>query len=479
MRATVNRGTKFSPGNLLVCSKIHEYPAHARPYLRVAELFDRQFAHLDTKVPGVVLASGEVHGTHCAAYAFDASVKAGALTYEMGRAIASLIRDATQRGMPVIGLNESSGADVQSGIKSLHGYGEIFRAHAEAQGKILQVSAILGICCGGAVYAPALTDYILARKDSYYAVTGPKVANTVLGTRDGWRLGACEEWRKFYFIDHTDEGIIYAIQQLVKNHNKVTALPSSTARPQVGRYNSNDSLDRPIDSTVLEAWTEYYRKSFAFDITTIIKEICDNDGPQLIVRNGIAKELYTAYHTIGGVHVAILANNTKYNSGALTPEACDKGKLFIDEASRRGIPILTFVDTPGFIPTLQSERDLIEAKGAGLYSAYVHASVPKVTLVAGKGYGGAWVVMGGETTGAYCLKWPEAEIAVMGRKAAEAIKASYAETSFEEAEQIRALHGIIESPQNTRRVLFDRLTAQQYVRANPSYTFDDDFWPLS
>ncbi len=363
---------------------------------------------------GVVTGYGTIDGRIVYVYSQDFTVFGGSLSEAYAKKICKVMDQAMKVGAPVIGLNDSGGARIQEGVKSLAGYAEIFQRNINASGVIPQISAIFGPCAGGAVYSPALTDFILmSERNSYMFVTGPKVVKTVTGevvTVDelgGAHVHAAKSGVS-HFISETEEEGLMMIRKLL------SYLPSNNLEdpPMV---QCNDPIDRLEDSL------NYFIPSDPnkpYDVKDIIYAVVD-DNEFLEVHRHYAKNIVTGFAKFDGMPVGVVANQPSYLAGVLDIDASRKAARFVRFCDAFNIPLVTMVDVPGFLPGTQQEYGGIILHGAKLMFAYGEATVPKVTITLRKSYGGAHDVMSSkQLRGDINYAWPSAEIAVMGPKGA-------------------------------------------------------------
>ena len=321
---------------------------------------------------------------------------------------------AMKTGAPVIGLNDSGGARIQEGSNSLAGYAEIFERNILASGVIPQISAIFGPCAGGAVYSPALTDFILMTKEnSYMFLTGPKVVKTVTGEdvsvdKLGGAMVHATKSGVAHFVGDTEEETIKLIRDLM------SYLPSNNFEepPYVHTEDPIDRLEDSLNSIIPENPNEPY------DMKGVIEAIVD-DGKFLQVHEKFAPNLLVGFARFGGQAVGIVANQPKAMAGVLDSNASRKGGRFVRFCDAFNIPIVTLVDVPGFLPGTGQEYNGVIVHGAKMLFAYGEATVPKVTVTLRKSYGGAHIVMScKQLRGDFNYAWPTAQIAVMGASGA-------------------------------------------------------------
>lgn len=362
---------------------------------------------------GVVTGHGLVDGRPVFVFAQDFTVFGGALGEVHAQKIASVMDLAAQTGAPIIGLNDSGGARIQEGVVSLDGYGHIFHRNAIYSGVVPQLSVILGPCAGGAVYSPALTDFIfMVDKTSQMFITGPKVIESVTGERiSAEDLGGARVQEAVSGVAHfsapSEEDALARVRKLLG------FLPSSHRDSPPNRQQSfvpqvDESMFAlvPIDS---------HRP---YDIKQVIARLVD-DADFLEVQSLFARNVVVGFGRIGGYVVGVVANQPKVKAGGLDIDSSDKIARFIRFCDAFNIPLLTLEDVTGFIPGVNQEHGGIIRHGAKILYAYAEASVPKITVIVRKAYGGAYVAMNSKAIGADIVyAWPTAEVAVMGPEAA-------------------------------------------------------------
>jgi len=363
---------------------------------------------------GLVTGYGRIHGRLVYVFAQDFTVFGGSLSEENARKVCKIMDLALKSGAPVIGLNDSGGARIQEGVLSLGGYADIFLRNTLASGVVPQISAILGPCAGGAVYSPALTDFIfMADRISYMFVTGPEVIRTVTHeevTKEDLGGGLTHNSRSgvAHFLANDDAECLRMIRQLLRYipQNNADGVP---IHPTGDRW---DREDAALDSVVPE------ESNLPYDIKDIIHSIVD-DGVFFEVHEHWARNLVIGFAHMDGRSVGIVANQPAHLAGCLDIDSSVKGARFVRFCDAFNIPILTLEDVPGFLPGTNQEYGGIIRHGAKLLYAYAEATVPKITVITRKAYGGAYCVMGSKhlrTDINYA--YPAAEIAVMGPEGA-------------------------------------------------------------
>jgi len=363
---------------------------------------------------GVVTGHGTIDGRVVYVYAQDFTVFGGSLSETMAQKICKIMDMAMNVGAPVIGINDSGGARIQEGVTSLAGYAEIFERNILASGVIPQISAIFGPCAGGAVYSPALTDFIMMTEESSYMfVTGPKVVKTVTGEDisvadlGGADVHASKSGVSHFKVENEEEGLML-IRKLI------SYLPQNNLE-EAPVLECNDPIDRLDDQLNVIVPDN---PNLPYDIKDVIFSIAD-DGEFLEVHRNYAKNIITGFCRLDGQSVGVVANQPNYLAGVLDCDASRKAARFVQMCDAFNIPILTLVDVPGFLPGSGQEYAGIIIHGAKLMFAYGEATVPKVTVTLRKSYGGAHDVMScKQLRGDFNYAWPSAEIAVMGAKGA-------------------------------------------------------------
>ncbi len=363
---------------------------------------------------GVVTGYGTVNGRIVYVFAQDFTVFGGSLSETFAEKICKIMDLAMKNGAPVIGLNDSGGARIQEGIESLAGYAEIFLRNVMSSGVIPQISAVFGPCAGGAVYSPALTDFtVMVKNNSYMFLTGPKVVKSV--THEDVTVeelgGASVHATKSGVVHYAAESGADAIDYIKK---LLSFLPqNNTDNPPV--VPSDDPADREDDylNQIIPA-----NPNQAYDMREVIGSTVDN-GDFLEVHAEFAPNIIVGFARYDGYPVGIVANQPAYLAGVLDNDSSIKAARFVRFCDCFNIPVVTFVDVPGFLPGTNQEYNGIIRNGAKMLYAYAEATVPKVTVVTRKAYGGAYCVMSSKhLRGDINYAWPTAEIAVMGAKSA-------------------------------------------------------------
>ncbi|MFN7542475.1 MAG: acyl-CoA carboxylase subunit beta [Acidobacteriota bacterium] len=387
---------------------------------------------------GFVTGFGYIHGRLVYVFAQDFTVLGGSLSESNALKICKIMDMAMKNGAPVIGLNDSGGARIQEGVMSLAGYADIFLRNTLASGVVPQISAVLGPCAGGAVYSPALTDFIfMVDGTSHMFVTGPDVIRTVtheeVSKEDlGGGMTHNATSGVAHFLAPSDAGCLRQIRRLLE------FLPSNN-RDEAPRRSTDDPIDRmdpALDSLVPEDSSQPY------DIKDLISRVVD-DGDFLEIHEHFARNIVIGLGRLAGQTVGIVANQPAVLAGCLDIDSSVKAARFVRFCDAFHLPILTFEDVPGFLPGLAQEFGGIIRHGAKLLYAYAEATVPKVTVITRKAYGGAYCVMGSKHLRTDInLAYPSAEIAVMGAEGAvnivyrnELARASYPQQTREEKVQ--------------------------------------------
>lgn len=366
------------------------------------------------KGDGVITGFGRINGREVAIFAQDFTQLGGSLGLAHAKKIAYIMDRALEAKIPIIGLLDSGGARIQEGVDSLDGYGEIFKRNVKCSGIIPQISVILGPCAGGAVYSPALTDFIfMVDGISHMFVTGPNVVkaatgeevdlNTLGGSKaHAQKSGVC------HVIANSEQDCFRQVRELL------TFLPQNCKEKPI----CSSTLDVADRQTPLLEKLSSMDPGKPFRIHHVIWELAD-ENKFFEIHRDYAKNIITGFAKLGGEVVGIVANNSDYLGGALDLNASDKASRFVRMLNNFNIPILTLVDIGGYLPGLEQEHGGIIRHGAKLLYAYGEATVPKITLVIRKAYGGAYIAMGSKALGAdFNFALPSAEFAVMGPRGA-------------------------------------------------------------
>ena len=410
---------------------------------------------------GVITGYGTVNGRLVYVYSQDFTVFGGSLSESVANKICKVMDQAMKVGAPLIGFNDSGGARIQEGVNSLAGYAEIFQRNILASGVVPQISAIFGPCAGGAVYSPALTDFIMMTKNtSYMFVTGPKVVKTVTNEDvtvedlGGASVHASKSGVAHFAVENEEEGIAM-LRQLI------SYLPSNNMEepPYQPTEDPINRLEDALNSIIPDNPNKPY------DVKEVIHGIVDN-GEFLEIQQNYAPNIVVGFARFNGMSVGIVANQPKYLAGVLDINSSRKGARFVRFCDAFNIPIVTLVDVPGFLPGTGQEYGGIILHGAKLLYAYGECTVPKVTVILRKNYGGAYCVMScKQLRGDMNYAWPTAEIAVMGGKGAVEILMG---------REIKA----IEDPQKQAEFIAEKETEYRDAFANPyvaaKYGYIDD-----
>jgi len=374
------------------------------------------FGMADNKIPGdgVVTGYGMINGRLVFVFSQDFTVFGGALSEAHAEKICKIMDQAMKVGAPVIGINDSGGARIQEGVASLGGYAEVFQRNVMASGVIPQISLIMGPCAGGAVYSPAMTDFIFMVKDSSYMfVTGPEVVKTVTHeevSAEGLG-GAVTHTTKSGVADMAFENDVEALMLLRRFFNYLP-LSNREKAPFRESDDPSDRLDMSLDTLVPD------NPNKSYDMKELILKVVD-DGDFFELQPDYAKNIVIGFARLAGQSVGIVANNPMVLAGCLDIRSSIKAARFVRFCDAFNIPVLTFVDVPGFMPGTSQEYGGIIKHGAKLLYAYAECTVPKVTVITRKAYGGAYDVMSSKhLRGDVNFAWPSAEIAVMGAKGA-------------------------------------------------------------
>ena len=379
---------------------------------------------------GMVTGYGKIDGRLVFVYAYDFTAHGGSLSETNAAKIVKVQELALKNGAPVIALNDSGGARIQEGVNSLAGYASIFYQNTIASGVIPQISAILGPCAGGACYSPALTDFIfMVKEQSHMFITGPDVVKTVTNEEVGKEElgGAYTHSSKSgvtHFMCNNEEEALMSIRELL------SFLPSNNME-DAPLAPCADDIHRQVEAlqTVIPE-----DPNMPYDIKDIIEPVLDNQYFFEVMPH-FAKNVVVGFGRLGGRSVGIVANQPAYLAGVLDIDASDKAARFIRFCDCFNIPLITFEDVPGFLPGTVQEHNGIIRHGAKIVYAYAEATVPKVTLITRKAYGGAYIVMSSKPTGADVnLAYPQAEIAVMGAEGA--VNILYRKSTPEEKQEI-------------------------------------------
>ncbi len=366
---------------------------------------------------GVVTGWGTINGRKVYVFSQDFTVFGGSLSETHGLKICKIMDMAMQNGAPVIGINDSGGARIQEGVASLAGYAEVFQRNILASGVVPQISVIMGPCAGGAVYSPAMTDFIfMVRDSSYMFVTGPDVVKTVTNeVVTAEELGGASTHTKKSSV--ADGAFKDDVETLAEVRRLVDFLPASNREKPPVRPTFDDParIENSLDTLVPANPNQPY------DMKELISKIAD-EGDFFEIQPEHAGNILTGFIRLDGSTVGVVANQPMVLAGCLDIDSAKKAARFVRFCDAFDIPILTLVDVPGFLPGVAQEYNGIIKHGAKLLFAYGEATVPKVTIITRKAYGGAYVVMASKhLRGDINYAWPTAEVAVMGAKGAAEI----------------------------------------------------------
>ncbi len=363
---------------------------------------------------GVVTGYGEVNGETVFVFAHDFTVFGGSLGEVFAEKVTKVMDKAMETGAPIIGLNDSAGARIQEGIDSLAGYADIFHRNQQASGVVPQISAIMGPCAGGSVYSPAITDFVMmVEGTSHMFITGPDVIETVTGEEVGFdELGGA----KTHSTESGVADLTAADEEAALDDLRylLSYLPQNNMEdpPRVDPWDDPERADEELNEIVPDEPRKPY------DMTNVVDHVVDEDS-FFEVGEGFARNLVIGFGRLDGHSVGVVANQPRVNAGTLDIDSSVKGARFVRFCDAFNIPILTFVDVPGFMPGTDQEHNGIITHGAKLLYAYSEATVPLLTVITRKAYGGAYDVMASKHIGADVnYAWPTAEIAVMGPQGA-------------------------------------------------------------
>lgn len=393
---------------LLDADSFHEYDIFV-------EHAGTEFGMQNKELPGdgVIIGTGTICGNPVAVFAQDFTVAGGSLGLMHARKITKIMDYALNMRMPLIGINDSGGARIQEGVNALAGYGEIFFRNTMASGVIPQISVILGPCAGGAVYSPALTDFVfVVDKISKMFITGPEVIKTVLGEEISMEeLGGarvhCEQTGNAHFFAESEEECFRQIRQLlstIPQNNTQPAERTKPAEPLAKKY--------PIEKLVPGDPAQPY------DVRDVIRAM--SDGSEFVeVMELFAGNIVVGFGRVNGETVGFVANQPMVMAGVLDCDSSDKAARFIRFCDAFNVPIVTIEDLPGYLPGVDQEHAGVIRHGAKLLYAYSEATVPKITVILRKAYGGGYIAMNSRHLQAdFVFAWPQAEIAVMGPEGA-------------------------------------------------------------
>lgn len=369
---------------------------------------------LDAPGEGVVTGYGKINGRGVYVFAQDFTVFGGALGEMHAKKISNIMDLAVKSGCPIIGLNDSGGARIQEGVVSLDGYGHVFYRNSIYSGVVPQISVIMGPSAGGAVYSPAITDFVfMVEKTSQMFITGPKVIETVTGEKiSSEELGGAKVHSTLSGNAHfSSPSEVEALEQV---RRLIAFLPQNNQDkpPRFDNYPVGDDWCEELINIVPIEGTKVY------DVRNVIHNVVDN-GDFMEVHAGFAKNVVVGFARIAGNSIGIIANQPKFMAGGLDIDSSDKVARFIRFCDSFNIPLITFEDVTGFFPGVNQEHRGIIRHGAKILYAYSEATVPKITVITRKAYGGAYVALNSKSIGADLVyAWPNAEIAVMGPEGA-------------------------------------------------------------
>jgi acetyl-CoA/propionyl-CoA carboxylase carboxyl transferase subunit len=443
------------------------------PQARLAALFDDDSLKLllPADDSGILTGEGRIDGIPAVAFASDPRVQGGAMGSAGCAAIVTAYDHAIDTGAPVLGLWHSGGARLREGVESLHAVGTVFAAMTRASGKVPQISVVLGAAAGGAAYGPALTDLVILSAQGRIFVTGPDVVRSVTGEDvDSERLGGPEPHSRrsgvVHLVTSTDAEALSQARELV----------TLLGRQEPG---GEDDLAAGLDDTDLgELLPDSPRR--AYDVHPLISGLLD--GPGIELHPKWAPNIVTTLSRLGGRTVGVIANNPLRLGGCLDATSAEKAARFVRMCDAFGVPLVVLVDVPGYLPGVGQEWDGVVRRGAKLLHAFAEATVPRVTLVTRKAYGGAYIAMNSRSLGATrVFAWPGAEVSVMGAVAAvrilhrRTLAAAPAEQRHELEAELAAEHereaggltramalGVIDEvvePVKTRRSIADAIAA--------------------
>ncbi|HEV7979184.1 acyl-CoA carboxylase subunit beta [Amycolatopsis sp.] len=392
---------------------------------------------------GVVTGYGTVDGRGVCVFSQDVTVFGGSLGEVYGEKIVKVMDLAIKTGRPIIGINEGGGARIQEGVVSLGLYGEIFTRNVKASGVVPQISLIMGANAGGHVYSPALTDFVvMVDKTSQMFITGPDVVKTVTGEDvtfeelGGGRTHNTKSGVAHYLGSDDEDAIAYVKELLayLPSNNLSEAPVFETTEPPSGFFEDVSESDRELDTLIPDS------PNTPYDMREVITRVVD-DGEFLEVHQLFAPNILVGFGRVNGQSVGVVANQPTQFAGCLDIDASEKAARFVRTCDAFNVPVLTFVDVPGFLPGTDQEWNGIIRRGAKLIYAYAEATVPLITVITRKAYGGAYDVMGSKHLGADLnLAWPTAQVAVMGAQgAANIVHRKTLSKAAEEGKDVDAL----------------------------------------
>ena len=377
------------------------------------ECFDFGMERKKVLGDGVVTGYGLINSRLAYAFSHDFTVFGGSLSLSFAHKVCKIMDLALKQGVPIIGINDSGGARIQEGVASLAGYAEIFHRNVKASGVVPQISLIMGPCAGGAVYSPAITDFIIMTKSSFMFVTGPEVVKEVTNESvSSSDLGGAQIHNEKSGVAHfLAEDEIECFKIL---HTLLSFLPANNLEnpPRVDTKDDPARENEELNSILPSSPT------ISYDMESLIRKVIDS-GDFLEVQKYWARNIIIGFARLDGYSIGIIANNPEVLAGVLDIDSCDKAARFVRFCDCFNIPLIALVDVPGFLPGTNQEWSGIIRHGAKFLYAFSEATVPKLTVIIRKAYGGAYCVMNSKHIGAdYNFAWPSAEIAVMGPEGA-------------------------------------------------------------
>ena len=378
------------------------------PALRLGTFFDEGSVELITvrDDSGMLAAVGTVDGTPAVAFASDATIQGGAMGEAGCLVVLAAYRRALADDVPVVGLWHSGGARLREGVVSLHAVGEVFAIMTRASGRIPQISVVIGPAAGGAAYGPALTDIVILGPDGRVFVTGPDVVRSVTGENvDALRLGGPEPHGR-------RSGVVHVVTETTDEAYQRARLLTHLLGAQ-GTLDVDAVIDRPLEGLLPES------RKRAYDVHPLVADVLDEASTTVELHPKWAPNITTTLGRFGGRTVGVVANNPLRLGGCLDSSSAEKAARFVRMCDAFGVPLIVLVDVPGYLPGVGQEWDGVVRRGAKLLHAFAEATVPRVTLVTRKAYGGAYIAMNARSLGATrVLAWPGAQVAVMGAVAA-------------------------------------------------------------
>jgi acetyl-CoA/propionyl-CoA carboxylase carboxyl transferase subunit len=398
------------------------------PLRRLTTFFDDGTLELITaeNSSGMLCGVGRVRGTPVVAFASDASIQGGAMGMEGCKAVLVAYERALADNVPIVGIWHSGGARLAEGVVSLHAVGEVFAIMTRASGKIPQISIVIGAAAGGAAYGPALTDIVILGPDGRIFVTGPDVVRSVTGENvDALRLGGPEPHGR-------RSGVVHVVTETTEAAYERGQLLCSLLGDQ-GSLDVDTVQDRDLSATFPESARR------AYDVHPLVTDVLDDAGHNVELHPRWAPNITTTLGRFGGRTVGVVANNPMRLGGCLDSASAEKSARFVRMCDALGVPLIVLVDVPGYLPGVGQEWDGVVRRGAKLLHAFAEATVPRVTLVTRKAYGGAYLAMNSRSLGATkVFAWPTATVAVMGAVAAVRIlhRRRLAEVAEEDRTQV-------------------------------------------